>query len=88
MLIDAIQFVAQQHQWSRAVTLQMIETKLCSRAKEYYLALKLSERPQTVEGFRTWMKSFFSKTHSREEARRELVRCIRQSDETLGSYIG
>ena len=87
MFIDAIQFVAQQHQWSRAVTLQVIETKLRGRAKEYYLALKLSERPQTVEGFRTWMKSLFSKPHSREEARRELARCIRQSDETLGAYV-
>ena len=72
MFIDAIQFVAHKHHWSRAVTLQVIETKLRGRAKE------------TVEEVRTWMKSLFSKPHSREEGRRELAR-FRQSDDSVES---
>ena len=87
MFVDSIVFVAAQNKWSDDTTLQVIESKLRDRAKEYYLALKTAERPRKVSEMRAWLRSIFSRTASREDSRRELARCIRNSEESLGSYV-
>ncbi|KXZ75748.1 hypothetical protein TcasGA2_TC033503 [Tribolium castaneum] len=86
LFMDAIELIAEQNQWTELVTVQVIESKLRGRAKEYYLALKANERPKTCQQMRNWLREIFSKTPNKEEAKRELQRCMRDADESLGAY--
>nr|XP_015840301.1 PREDICTED: uncharacterized protein LOC107399117 [Tribolium castaneum] len=86
LFMDAIELIAEQNQWTELVTVQVIESKFRGRAKEYYLALKANERPRTCQQMRNWLREIFSKTPNKEEAKRELQRCMRDADESLGAY--
>lgn len=84
--IEAVTTAALQNDWTEMETYRVMVKKLRDRAKEEYYALRSSERPLTVEAMRLWLKRIFGVKVSQFEGKRDLMRCVKRSDESLGAY--
>ncbi|KAG5887611.1 hypothetical protein JTB14_002620 [Gonioctena quinquepunctata] len=86
MFLNAVQSVGTHHGWTEAQIMRTVEMKLKDKAREYYGALLPIERPSTMDQMKNWFRSVFGRRLTMSAGKRELERCIRNPDETLGEF--
>ncbi|KAG5882375.1 hypothetical protein JTB14_036299 [Gonioctena quinquepunctata] len=73
MFLNAVQSVGTHHGWTEAQIMRTVE-------------MKLKERPSTMDQMKNWFRSVFGRRLTMSAGKRELERCIRNPDETLGEF--
>ncbi|KAG5871500.1 hypothetical protein JTB14_018179 [Gonioctena quinquepunctata] len=86
MFLNAVQSVGTHYGWTEAQIMWTVEMKLKDKAREYYGALLPIERPSTMDQMKNWFRSVFGRRLTMSAGQRELKRCIRNPDETLGEF--
>lgn len=87
VFIEAILSAKEQNNWSDIEAFNQMVKKLKEGAKAAYYALRSSERPKTVREMKIWLTRIYGRKINTEEGKRELRRCVKQPDETLGAYV-
>ncbi|KAG5882498.1 hypothetical protein JTB14_008471 [Gonioctena quinquepunctata] len=86
MFLKAVQSVGTHHGWTEAQIMRTVEMKLKDKAREYYGALLPIEKPSSMDQMENWFRSVFGRRLTMSAGKRELERCIRNPDETLGEF--
>ncbi|KAG5895158.1 hypothetical protein JTB14_007327 [Gonioctena quinquepunctata] len=86
MFLNAVQSVGTHHGWTKAQIMRTVEMKLKGKAREYYGALLPIERPSIMDQMKNWFRSVFGRRLTMSAGKRELERCIRNPDKTLGEF--
>ncbi|XP_049816996.1 uncharacterized protein LOC126265448 [Aethina tumida] len=87
VFVKSVELIGKDNNWSEKQMVSAIEFKLKGLAREFYFTIETSRRPQTFKDMKNWLASVFDKKVNFYEAKNELTKCKRKTNESLGSFM-